>query len=97
MSAEEAYSPGTSLRSTKEIPVERAFERLFRDYGLPDAIRTDNGVPFATIALGRLSRLSVWWIKLGIPLSSLNRRIPRNWTVLHLLGSFEPNQSSNAV
>ena len=55
-----------ALRSTKEIPVERAFERLFREYGLPDAIRTDNGVPFATIALGRLSRLSVWWIKLGI-------------------------------
>src|ERR1051325_1560638 len=55
-----------ALRSTKEIPVEKAFERLFREYGLPDAIRTDNGVPFATIALGRLSRLSVWWIKLGI-------------------------------
>ncbi len=55
-----------ALRSTKEIPVEQAFERLFREYGLPDAIRTDNGVPFATIALGRLSRLSVWWIKLGI-------------------------------
>jgi len=55
-----------ALRSTEEIPVERAFERLFREYGLPDAIRTDNGVPFATIALGRLSRLSVWWIKLGI-------------------------------
>ncbi len=55
-----------ALRSTKEIPVEWAFERLFREYGLPDAIRTDNGVPFATIALGRLSRLSVWWIKLGI-------------------------------
>ena len=54
------------LRSTSEIPVERAFERLFREYGLPDAIRTDNGVPFATIALGRLSHLSVWWIKLGI-------------------------------
>ncbi|MGZ5477687.1 MAG: integrase core domain-containing protein [Thermoanaerobaculia bacterium] len=55
-----------ALRSTKEIPVQLAFERLFREYGLPEAIRTDNGVPFATIALGRLSRLSVWWIKLGI-------------------------------
>lgn len=55
-----------ALSSTKEIPAQRAFERLFREYGLPDAIRTDNGVPFATTALGRLSRLSVWWIKLGI-------------------------------
>ena len=55
-----------ALLSTKEIPVAKAFERLFREYGLPDAIRTDNGVPFATLALGRLSRLSVWWIKLGI-------------------------------
>jgi transposase InsO family protein len=42
------------------------FERLFREYGLPQLIRTDNGVPFATCALGRLSALSVWWIRLGV-------------------------------
>jgi len=36
------------------------------EYGLPRIIRTDNGVPFATTALGRLSELSVWWIRLGI-------------------------------
>ena len=42
------------------------FRRLFREFGLPQVIRTDNGVPFATIAPGRLSRLSVWWIRLGI-------------------------------
>src|SRR5436190_1226269 len=36
------------------------------EYGLPRGIRTDNGVPFATTALGRLSTLSVWWIRLGI-------------------------------
>ena len=42
------------------------FEHLFRTVGLPERIRTDNGVPFATSALGRLSQLSVWWIKLGI-------------------------------
>jgi putative transposase len=41
-------------------------ERLFREYGLPLIIRTDNGAPFATTAIGRLSRLSVWWIRLGI-------------------------------
>ena len=47
----------------ESVPVFRA---LFRRYGLPARIRTDNGVPFATSALGRLSQLSVWWIKLGI-------------------------------
>jgi hypothetical protein len=43
-----------------------AFERLFKEYGLPQIIRTDNGAPFASIAIGRLSQLSVWWIRLGI-------------------------------
>jgi hypothetical protein len=40
--------------------------RLFEEFGLPRIIRTDNGSPFASTALGRLSRLSVWWIRLGI-------------------------------
>ena len=40
--------------------------RLFEEFGLPWIIRTDNGSPFASTALGRLSRLSVWWIRLGI-------------------------------
>lgn len=42
------------------------FKRLFKKYGLPERIRTDNGVPFASSAIARLSSLSVWWIKLGI-------------------------------
>jgi transposase InsO family protein len=42
------------------------FEQLFKKYGLPAAIRTDNGAPFASIGLGGLSKLSVWFIKLGI-------------------------------
>jgi putative transposase len=46
--------------------VRPAFERVFREYGLPDAIRTDNGPPFASIAAGGLSPLAVWWVKLGI-------------------------------
>jgi putative transposase len=54
------------LRSIKTDGVKKSFERLFREYGLPEAIRSDNGVPFASTGLGRLSRLSVWWIKLGI-------------------------------
>ena len=42
------------------------FEWVFREYGLPDAIRSDNGSPFASVGLGGLSALSVWWIRLGI-------------------------------
>lgn len=47
-------------------PTRKAFERTFRQYGLPEAIRTDNGSPFSTLAPGGLSRLAVWWIRLGI-------------------------------
>jgi transposase InsO family protein len=46
--------------------VRPAFEVTFREYGLPDAIRTDNGPPFASSAVGGLSPLAVWWVKLGI-------------------------------
>ena len=44
----------------------RRFKRIFREYGLPDRIRTDNGHPFASVAIGRLSQLSVFWVQLGI-------------------------------
>lgn len=39
---------------------------MFREYGLPETIRTDNGAPFASLAIGGISELSKWWIKLGI-------------------------------
>jgi transposase InsO family protein len=52
---------GTTTQECRPI-----FQRLFQEYGLPELLRTDNGVPFATQALGRLSQLSVWWIRLGI-------------------------------
>lgn len=42
------------------------FKRAFKEYGLPSAIKSDNGAPFATIGIARLSKLSVWWIRLGI-------------------------------
>ena len=47
------------------------FERAFADYGLPDRIRSDNGGPFASTGLRRLSRLSVWWMRLGIRLERI--------------------------
>jgi DDE superfamily endonuclease len=56
-----------ALDSTREDPAITAFERLFRERGLPLAIRSDNGVPFASAnALFNLSKLSVWWLRLGI-------------------------------
>jgi len=54
------------LLSTKGHGVHPIFDRLFREYGLPRAIRTDNGVPFATTGIHGLSRLNVWWLRLGI-------------------------------
>jgi transposase InsO family protein len=55
-----------ALPSTAHQAAKPVFRRLFQKFGLPRVIRTDNGVPFATTALGRLSRLSVWWIRLDI-------------------------------
>jgi transposase InsO family protein len=46
--------------------VRAIFESAFRECGLPEAIRTDNGAPFASRAVAGLSRLAVWWMKLGI-------------------------------
>jgi transposase InsO family protein len=54
------------LLSTQTITARPVFERTFREYGLPIAIRTDNGVPFATQAIHGLSYLNVWWMRLGI-------------------------------
>lgn len=54
------------LHSTAVAGVKPMFTRLFKEYGLPQRIRSDNGVPFATTTLARLSCLSAWWIRLGI-------------------------------
>ena len=53
--------PRPCTASTRSI-----FESAFREYGLPEVIRSDNGAPFASRAIGGLSRLSMWWLKLGI-------------------------------
>jgi putative transposase len=55
------------LRSTQTPTARRVLERAFREYGLPERIRSDNGVPFAAAwAAARVSALSVWWVRLGI-------------------------------
>lgn len=55
-----------ALTSTRNTGVRPVFERLFREVGLPEAILTDNGVPFASTGIHGLSVLNVWWIQLGI-------------------------------
>lgn len=46
--------------------VIKTFEKIFKEFGLPDAIRTDNGQPFCGLGIGGLTRLSIWFLKLGI-------------------------------
>jgi transposase InsO family protein len=56
-------------QAVEKTDTERArgiFEAAFREYGMPESIRTDNGAPFASHAIAGLSRLAVWWMKLGI-------------------------------
>ena len=56
-----------ALSTTQEVYAFTVFERVFKEFGLPKAIRTDNGVPCASPhALFGLSKLSVWWLRLGI-------------------------------
>ncbi len=56
-----------ALSTTAIAPTRHVFERLFREYGLPGVLRTDNGIPFAQPnALGRLGELGFWWARLGI-------------------------------
>ena len=59
------------LENTKGQPAKAVFEMIFREFGLPDAIRTDNGAPFASTGLAGLTRLSAWWIRLGISLERI--------------------------
>src|SRR5712692_7543546 len=67
-----------ALESNKEDSAFRAFERLFQERGLPQAIRSDNGVPFASPnGLFNLSKLSVWWLRLGISIERIRPGHPQ--------------------
>ena len=79
------------------------FERAFREYGLPRALRTDNGPPFATTGAAGLSRLAVWWLKLGIALDRIepghpeqNGRHERFHLTLQTEGSTPPSATPGA-
>jgi transposase InsO family protein len=67
-----------ALESTREALSITAFEQLFRERGLPKAIRSDNGVPFASPnGLYGLSKLSVWWLRLGIDIERIKPGHPQ--------------------
>jgi putative transposase len=67
-----------ALSTTQERYAFGVFERAFQDFGLPQAIRTDNGVPFASAhALYGLSKLAVWWLRLGIQLERITPGHPQ--------------------
>lgn len=61
-----------ALGSTKTALTKPCFKQIFKDVGVPEAIRTDNGAPFASNAPRGLSQLSAWWVRLGIK----HERIP---------------------
>jgi putative transposase len=67
-----------ALSSTKEDYAFTVFERLFKERGLPSNIRSDNGVPFASAhALFNLSKLAVWWLRLGIGIERIKPGHPQ--------------------
>jgi putative transposase len=67
-----------ALATTQEKFAFTVFERTFKDFGLPRTIRTDNGVPFASpTALYRLSKLAVWWLRLGIQIERIQPGQPQ--------------------
>jgi putative transposase len=68
----------TGFPSTASVPAQLAFVRYFEAYGLPAVMRTDNGTPFgAPRALGGLSALAVWWIRLGIRPERIHKGRPQ--------------------
>src|SRR5438067_2411470 len=61
----------------EELTVKPLFIKVFREYGMPEFMRTDNGTPFASTGLGGLSYLSVWWVRLGIRLERIEPGCPQ--------------------
>jgi putative transposase len=89
-----------ALSTTQEAYAFTVFERTFREFGLPQAIRTDNGVPFASPnALYGLSKLSVWWLRLGIRIERIRPGHPEQngrHERMHLTLKTEATQPASA-
>jgi putative transposase len=90
--------------STAHDEAKPVFERAFRDYGLPEVIRSDNGTPFASTGTTGLTALSVWWIKLGIKHERIDPGHPQqngrherlHLTLLEAMQPPEPNLAAQA-
>jgi putative transposase len=97
-----------AMASTHMAPAKAAFERVFREYGVPRQLITDNGTPFCgATSLGGLTQLSRWWIELGIiPVriepgrpdqNGIHERMHRtlkDWIVRHPKSSLRSQQQS---
>jgi transposase InsO family protein len=66
-----------AMESTQSASAQQGFEMIFRDYGLPARIRTDNGVPFSSRSVQGLSSLSVWWMRLGVQVERIEPGKPQ--------------------
>ena len=66
-----------ALQGPRYVPTKKYLEFMFREYGLPQAIRNDNGTPFAGKGIGGLSRLSIWFIQLGIIPERIKKGCPQ--------------------
>jgi len=66
-----------ALGGPRYVPTRHYLEAIFREYGLPDAIRNDNGTPFASKCIGGLSRLSIWFIQQGIIPERIEKGCPQ--------------------
>jgi transposase InsO family protein len=65
------------VKKTDTLNTKKVFTAIFREFGMPDAIRTDNGSPFASKSIAGLSQLSVWWMKLGIHIERIEPGKPQ--------------------
>ena len=66
-----------ALKGPRYVPTRRCMASIFQEYGLPRAIRSDNGTPFASRCIGGLSQLMIWWILLGIIPERIGKGCPQ--------------------
>ena len=94
-----AATAGTTAEEARPL-----FDRAFRDHGLPEVIRSDNGVPFASSSVTGLTELAVWWIKLGIRHERIDPGSPQqngrherfHFTLLEAMRPAEPDRAAQA-
>jgi transposase InsO family protein len=90
--------------STRQVECRPLLERAFRECGLPEVLRSDNGAPFASTGITGLTTLSVWWIKLGIRHERIDPGNPQqngrherfHFTLLEAMRPPSPNRSAQA-